>query len=277
MPTPTKENKTATQQKPSTPCDNTTAPCPACTLRLESLAVATSPVDRTRTQIGVGEDVRLTALGGQGGVDWSVVGKSKLSATSGTAVTLTAHDRAETVTVQARDEAGCVASIQFTIIEPTGVLMERAPGAGIFHTNGVPSVGMKLSIYIQPDSVSFENIEICEDDCKAEATGYLATLNGLRHAGHGAGNWVTVSGPDAGKGSIVDGTDRAEMTAPFGTPYADGRFHWPIPWQYRVSSGSPKTFATVDQVFTSDSTGKMTVSKGGASASAELNDPSSTY
>jgi hypothetical protein len=168
----------------------------------------------------------------------------------------------------------------FEVIEPAGVLMERAPGTGVWHANGIPSVGIRTSIYIQPDDVSFENIEISEDDCPGVVTGYFVgtPLDGVRHAGHGAGSWVGVNGVTAGKGSRVNGRDTAQSGhCNFGTPYAAGTFDWAIPWLFRVSGGSSKGFATVHQRFTINAAGDMTVSKAGASGSAGLNDPSSSY
>lgn len=249
-------------------------------LHLRSETVATAPSNRARTTIGVGEKVHLSAQGPTGTVNWSSSGSSKLSASSGASVTLTAHERAETVTITATDSCGCTATIAFTVIEPSSVRMERVPGTGIFHDHGIPSVGIRTNIYLAPDTVSFENISVSEDDCVGVVTGYLVgtPLDGVHHAGHGAGHWVSVRPPVAGKGSQVNGRDTAASGhCNFGTPYAWGTFDWPIPWLFRVGGGASKQFTTVHQRFTINAAGDMTVSKAGASGSAALNDPSSTY
>jgi len=249
-------------------------------LTITHTTVATAPADRTRTKIGVGEEVNLQAVNAVGDVKWTITGRSKLDPKTGTAVKLTAADRRETVTVTATDSGGSSANVEFKVIEPSGVKMERAPGTGVRHTNGVPSVGIRLKPYITPSTVSFENIEVSEDDCVSNVSGYFVgtPLDGVRHAGHGAGTWVGVSPPVAGKGSVVDATDKAQSGhCNFGTPFSAGRFDWPIPWLFRVGTGSPKEFATVNQVITIDANGDMTISKGGASGAAAMNDPTSAY
>ena len=56
-----------------------------------------------------------------------------------------------------------------------------------------------------------------------------------------------------------------------------GECRWLIPWEYRVASGSPKEFITVDREETIDSTGKTTISKGGTTKFKESSDPDSSY
>jgi hypothetical protein len=158
--------------------------------------------------------------------------------------------------------------------------MEQAPGSGIWHDHGIPSVGFHAEIYITPDTVSFENIEISEDDCVGVVSGYFVgtALDGIHHAGHGAGNWVPVGPLTVGRGSKVAGQDTIQSGhANFGTPYSAGTFDWPIPWEFRVGSGAGKVFTTVHQRFTIDASGDMTASKGGASVSTSLNASNSTY
>jgi len=249
-------------------------------LTITHTTVATAPADRTRVKIGVGEEVNLQANNAVGEVNWTITGRSTLDANQGNAVKLTAADRAETFTVTARDSEGSSDNVEFTVIEPSGVKMVKAPGTNIWHTNGKPSVGIKLKIYIKPDTVSFEKIKVSEDDCVSTVTGYFegTRLDGVRHAGHGAGTWVSVGPPVAGKGSMVNGTDKAQSGhCDFGTPYRHGTFDWPIPWLFKVGTGASKQFTTVHQEFTINSNGDMTVSKGGGNGAAALNDPTSAY
>ena len=247
-------------------------------LSVKRRAVATTPKNRVRTEIGVGERVQLTAHGQTGTVSWTVAGASKVKPKSGTSVTLTAHKRAETVTVTATDSCGCKAEVEFAVKEPTAVIMERT--GNVWHTHNIPSVGIRTNIYIQPIGVSFENIEICEDDCAAQVTGYFkgTALDGVHHAGHGAGTWVSVGAQVAHKGSKVNGQDTAQSGhCHFGLPYRAGRFHWPIPWRFRVSGGGGKRFTVAHQRFTINAAGDMTVSKAGASGNAAYGAPSSSY
>ncbi len=263
-----KENKTRA------PAAVKASPCTAARITVETVAL--QPANRARTTVGVGEKVNLTYS--LGNAAWTV-SKGALTATSGQTVTFQAPDRAETVIIKATG-GGCTCTVTFTVIEPANVQMERAPGTGIFHANGIPSVGIRAEIFLQPDTVSFQFIEISEDDCPGVVTGYFVgtTLDGIRHAAHGAGTWVPVGPPVAGKGSKIVGRDTASSGhCNFGTPYSNGTFDWAIPWKFRVGSGADKVFATVHQRFTIDAAGDMTVSKAGATGAAKLIDPNSTY
>ncbi len=249
-------------------------------LRVTSETVATAPADRARTTVGVGEEVRLTATSTSGTVSWSCSGKSTLSALSGASVTLTAHERAETAKVTATDTCGCKVTLTLNIIQPSGVQMVRAQGTGVWHTNGKSSVGIKANIYITPDTVTFENIQVSEDNCISAVTGYFVgtPLDGIQHSGHGAGQWVSVGAYVAGQGSQLLGQDTVQSGhCSFGAPYSVGTFDWPIPWLFRVGSGAGQRFTIVHQRFTINPAGDMTASKASATGSAKLDDPTSNY
>jgi hypothetical protein len=158
--------------------------------------------------------------------------------------------------------------------------MERAPGTNIWHTHNIPSVGIRTNIYITPDTVSFANIEISEDDAVGIVTGYFVgtPYDGIRHAGRGAGSWHSLRSHVAGKGTQVAGQDTAQSGhCNFKTTYANGTFDWPIPWLFRVGSGSAKQFAIATHRMTINAAGDMTISKAGASGSARLADPTTSY
>jgi hypothetical protein len=249
-------------------------------LGIRSETVATSPTNRRRTVIGVGEEVRLTASRPTGTVSWAITGSSTLNATSGASVRLTAHDRAETTTVTATDSCGCTATRTFRVIEPSSVRMRRVPGSGIRHIHGRPSVGIKLEIYIRPATVSFEGIDVVEDDAVGVVTGYFVGTpsDGLHHAGHGAGSPASVGAHVPRWGSKVNGEDHVfSGDCHYGTPYRAGTFHWAIPWRFSVSGGASKVFATVHHREAIDRRGRMTIRKGGARGAARLNDASSSY
>jgi len=250
------------------------SPCSKAKITVKAQAVR--PSKRDRTTVGVGEQIDLTYS--LGSANWTT-SHGTLTSPTGAMVTFQAPDRAATVRIEATG-GGCTCTVTFTVIEPSSVLMQRAPGTGIFHDNGIPSVGIKAEIFLQPDTVSFQFIEISEDDCPGLVTGYFVgtPLDGIRHGAHGAGTWVRVGSPVAGKGSKVVAQDTASSGhCNFGTPYAAGTFDWPIPWKFRLNGGADKVFATVHQRFTINAAGDMTVSKAGATGSAKLNDPSSTY
>lgn len=105
------------RQMPSTPSSGTSTPCPPCEITVQSETVLTNPANRTRTRIAVGEQATITAAHAHGSVSWTVTGNSTLNVSSGTSVILTAHNRADTPTVQATDTQHCSTNIQFTVIE----------------------------------------------------------------------------------------------------------------------------------------------------------------
>ncbi len=241
--------------------------------------VAAAPANRKRAKVGVGEEVTLTVS--PGSADWAVAGDhgAKVVSASGLAATFTAGDRAGASTITGT-ALGSSFTVEFTVIEPTGAMMERAPGTGIYHRSGTPSVGFLGKPFIQPADVSFQNIKIREKHCAAVTTGYFGHQAGLDHDPDpgGPNDFKAVGSVVAGKGSeflVVDTVQGADGGK--GPPYSDGTFTWHIPWEYRVGAGAPKEFATVDQVKTIDSTGRLTISKGGTSVSKALDDPDSDY
>ncbi|HEX8615120.1 MAG TPA: hypothetical protein VF800_27875 [Telluria sp.] len=273
--------KTVASSTTTPVADKTRAPAkvgnsPCAKAKIASQTLARLPADRARTKVGVGERIKLKYS--LGNAAWTTSGGT-LDNANGVSVILDAPDRAASVTVTATG-GGCSVTLVFTVIEPSAVLMERASGTNVWHVNGVPSVGIRTAIYLQPDTVSFKFVEICEDDCGGLVTGYFVgtPLDGVRHGTHGAGTWVPVSDAVAGKGSEVIGNDTAQSgSCNFGTPYAGGTFDWPIPWMYRVGTGAQATFTTVHQRFTIDAAGDMTVSKAGANGAAALSDANATY
>jgi hypothetical protein len=250
-------------------------------LKLKSKTVATSPPNRARITIGVGERVQLTATGATGVVNWQTTGHRPLSATAGPIVTLTGNGRAESgVIILAEDsDCGCNEALIFNVIEPKGVVMEQI--GGTFHIQALPTVGIQTNIFITPNTVSFKNIEVVENDCESKVDGFFlgTALDGVHHAGHGAGSPVSVGDCVPGKGSQVGGHDTASTggsVAAIAKPFSDGTFDWPIPWAFRVQHGDWKVFTTVHQDFTINAAGDMTVSKGGAVGFAALGDPTFT-
>lgn len=263
----------------TSPVDNTTRKVVpvAVAPKIISETVAVSPADRSRLKIGVGEKVNLTF--NLGTANWTT-SAGLLSVASGVSTRFTAPDRAATIKVTAVDASGAQDEITFTVIEPSGVIMERAMGTGIWHVQNIPSVGIRTSIYIQPADVSFENIEIVEDDCPGIVTGYLVgtPLDGVAHGSHGAGNKVGVGPVVSGKGSEVLAKDTAQSGhCNFGLPYSSGTFLWAIPWKFSVGTGSDMQFAIINQNFLIDASGAMDVLKAGATGHAALADPTSNY
>jgi len=244
-------------------------------IQLATQTVATSPTDRTRKKVGVGEQVTLTLQSSSvlSPVSWSISGSGTLSATSGNPVTFTAHERASSPTITAT-YATKPYTVTFNVLEPSGQIIEQEPGTGVWHIQGTVSCGFIGRAYVQPTDVSFQYIEVREGTVNGSATGYLSPKANETHS---AGDWITVGALTTGKGSRVGATDTISSGTYTWTPYGDGTFSWNIPRYFRVGTGTEKQFMTVVHLEVTDATGKLTISKGGTQKSKNLNDPTSTY
>jgi hypothetical protein len=260
---------------PSCPASTPSAGGPVTVIRVDTQTVVTTPTDRTRKKLGVGERVTLTLQPTSlSPVSWSISGNGALSATTGNPVTFAAHDRASNPTITATYQGGPY-SVTFNVIEPNSGIIEQEPGTGVWHIQGTVSCGFKGRPYIKPDDVSFQYIQWREGSVAGTASGYLAQKNGEMHA---PSSWFFAAGPvTTGKGTKVDAIDTIASGTYTWTPYAAGTFTWNIPWLFRVGEGAEKQFTTVTHQETTDATGKITISKGGTSKSKNLNDPTSNY
>ena len=182
-------------------------------LKVDTETVATTPANRTRTTIGVGEEVvcsiqpLLTA-------NWSTTAGS-LSSTNGSTTTFTAPDVATNATVTA-EYSGCPCSVSFTVIVPTTGTVSRMTSYGIYHAGtNLSSVGFKGDFRLWPDSVSFYNIEMREGGGTAVATGIYSNENGRVHP---TGPWLTVN-----QDNDVNCRDTVE-SATHPPPFIDGDF-----------------------------------------------------
>jgi hypothetical protein len=240
---------------------------------MTSETVATQPQDRKRKRLGVGEDVNLTlkpsSLPSPTWVLNGTQGTSQLSPLAGITSVLTAGERACTPSTEATI-LGELVKIEFDVIEPTGVTMDQEQGTGVWHIQGKPSAGFKGRPFITPVDVSFIKIEVREGQCAGIGTGYYAYQNGLNHPD---GAWVGVVSGSANNPSKVNGVDTIRSGANGAAVPAIGSFDWPIPWLFRVAGGGEKQFSIVTHHHESDAAGSVTISKGGVSVSANINDP----
>jgi len=150
--------------------------------RVDHQTVATSPADRTRTKVGVGEVVDLTVVPPSvPGVEWHLFGGGAISSNSGLSTTFTADERASESHVQGV-VAGVSCTVHFNVVEPTGQTIEQAAGTGVWHVQGKPSVGFQGTPYIHPDDVSFQFIQVREGAVAGVGTGFFSIIDGLVHA-----------------------------------------------------------------------------------------------
>lgn len=253
------------------PGGSPSTPCPCTNATIVSQTVATVPSNRARTRLGVGESANLTFS--LGDAKWSInlpdPEGGSLSTTSGAAVVYTAPERAANVTITATGH-GCTKTIQFTIVEPSGVRMERKPGTLGNHRLNSASVGFIGDIYILPADVSFEHCSYREGEVDAVGSGCFQAHYASHHVGHHPNpNPIPIDAPTSDtSGSKVNGYDQIAASS----STCEGGWTWSIPWYFQVGSGLEKRFTTVDQVVAINAAGTATISKAGASNSSALGD-----
>jgi len=256
---------------PTSDTDAASTNCTQCTITSET--IATVPADRTRTTVGVGEEVTLTV--NPAPATWSVSGAGTVSPSSGASVTFRAGERAGSATVEAVG-AGCCCSITFTVVEPSGIMMSRT--SLVRHTQGEPDCGFLARPYVQPANVSFHNAEVREKNSPATAMGYYLSFNGIRHQPEpqNESSWFMVLECVEGLGSAA--VCRDEIYSGYtDVPVGVGLMTFPITWEFHVGSGAEKAMPDFEQRHEVTAAGVCTTSKGGASETTNLNDAPSGY
>jgi hypothetical protein len=250
-------------------------PCTACTIT--SQTVVTVPADRTRTTVGVGEEVNLTCS--DGGVNWTVSGAGELNGTSGASVVFRAGRTAGSATVTATG-ASCTCSITFTVIAPSAVFMGRYPGTPLKHTHGRPDCGFLGQLFLRPDTVSFKNLEVRERNSRSVANGFYQPFNNCTHhpASQTESAWFTMNDCIAGQGTPANLNDTIYSGDPgTGPPFTAGTMTFPITWEYRVRGGSAQALPNFQQRHEVVAAGTCTSTKDGTSISRVPGDPTESW
>lgn len=287
------QTETTTPPEPSTtpsaatPVDSPTEPChPPCTIVSETFK--SSPVDRTRTKVGVGEEVKITVTGNP--ATWEISGGGSISPSTGTqsSVTFTADKVAGSATITATGSGcGCVNTITFTVVEPSDFTMRRK-GATLEHKNPRPDCGWTGLVYVHPNDVNFYRVRIREMDSQAVTTGSynVPLLTGAYHGNYPlparASSWFALTSHTEKRGSkgaledhIYSGYPPSAATgnAP---PFNVGTMHFPMTWQWRVAGTTEKhNFPGFRQSHRINTAGSCRSSKAGNSENALYSDPTS--
>lgn len=243
---------------------------------IDSQTVVTSPSDRKRRTLGIGEEVTLTFLGAGHKATWTLEGGGKID--GGTApvpgkssVTFTAPDVPTPTTTPIKITAKCdetdggQTKIEFTIIAPKGVVMEKLAEVA---KQKNPSLGvyMTTDVYITPHHVNFEKIKVKEDACGPVTAGYFT----YQTDSHGAtASWIGMSSHVEGKGTKLSLPDKVRGGTN-GPTYTPGTFSWSIPWRYELNGdkgvfGDPVVHLKTLTI--SGSTATLTLTKAGAEIS----------
>jgi hypothetical protein len=263
--TPT--NPTGGISNPGSPAGGAAQGCPPHQCTITSETEQTSPGNRDRTRIGVGERVRVTV--NPAPANWSVNSGGTLSPTSGASVTFTAGDQTGHATITAQG-SGCTCSLDLEVVAPTGVSIEREDSRGFYHDQGHPSAGFVGRVHLLPDNVNFDAVEYREGDVEATGTGGCSFMTGQGH--HPNPNPLPVSETVIpGRGSR-GGIDLVQIRMTITGTLSPGTVTWPIPWYYSVNGGTEHRFATINQVADMDATGAVTISKAGASVTKGRNE-----
>lgn len=227
----------------TSPAAATPPPCPTpCTIT--SQTVATSPANRARTKIGVGEEVDLTVSPAP--ATWAITsggGTLTPSAGSQPTVRFKADDNAASVTITATG-SGCSCSITFSVVRPSNWKMKRVAGENVKHTSGNTEVYWHGNTFYQPADVNFYNIETREKDSQCVGTGSKISNNGLYHGNYPppdrASDWLSEVGHTDADGTLEASFDNVSLADPgvaargAAPPFTPGLSHFDIVIQWRV-------------------------------------------
>ncbi|MBV8206535.1 MAG: hypothetical protein JO041_07070 [Acidobacteria bacterium] len=248
--------------------------------------VVTVPSDRSRSRIGVGEQVMVrfvSSSGNPGAIRWSVSGGGQLSGPKGTDVMFTAGDRGGAVAVTGQSASGEYCSAAFTVVEPEEVILKLIPNSE-FHINKSLSCGFLGTWIVLPGDVSFSRIEIRELEAYAPTTIKLLPEDQPHHANP---EFAPMGDTIEGLGTPFRANFYDQVVAKFGGVELDAPVRWlfrqfpgvashRIPYEFRVGSGEPKQFTYVLQI-QSQKDDTCTISKGGVKVTRNYDDPTSDW
>ena len=223
--------------------------------KIKSETVATTPGVRTRTKIGIGEEVNLTTDPSTS-VKWTIVSddthKGTLGTASGVKSKYTACDRSKTVKIEAKSACGRTETITFTVVQPSGSQFGAETDISAITATHI-AVGFTAPPAALPNDVSFYNCEMREGTCMSTSSGVLAVSPEIQHAD--TGSWIGFSKTVGTNGTELGVSDTVRSRRPLTTFPAggttNGRFSWPIPWRAQVRNGGTNgaiVFGTMNHV-----------------------------
>ncbi|NLG65111.1 MAG: hypothetical protein GX537_05845 [Actinobacteria bacterium] len=240
-------------------------------LKVESETLATTPSDRARRTVGVGERVALRIVPSGYSATWSVTGGS-VSPTEGNSTLFEAPHVATSATVTVLIGSGVSYEIPFFVLSPSGYLVTAIQPIQFGVTN-VAGAGMLLDLYVAPTNVSFGRVEIMEvGGVSTNATGYFADNPNIdekwfvHNKENGADSWIEVEMNNY----IAQDLVYINMLPP---PWSGGHYSVPVPAGWRVIGGvSTNALPWSDMDFTIVTDGTVTVQKFGHGVTRTPND-----
>lgn len=238
--------------------------------KIDSIAVATNPLDRTRTIIGVAEDVDLYIHPAIATSVWTVSSNGSLSMPVGDHTLLTAPINSNNICTVTMTFGNFSCSKTFNVREPTTVI--SAPIYTVFHYPiGNGAAGMWLRPVVGPLNVCLSKVAIYEGVADAtNRTGYFAARPPINHDAAAGANFAISLNQQNEWHANYDKAELYDQTP----PWTNGSFSWKIPatWAVDPSIINTMKYGGWIQSFSIDSTGTVTVTKFGHWVTRTTND-----
>ena len=206
--------------------------------------VATSPPDRERKTIGVGEEVNLMLLpAGLGLVSWNIPsGSGQLSHYYSTgSILFTAPGEASDTTVTATFSGG-ECEVDFDIIEPSSFTFENTslvpPELHLpTPTEDWMHIHYYADMYLCPDTVNFYNVRLYEGESDPFPVGYFTLYrHGMqKHPSNGPHIMTATVVP--GKGTLCVKSDEIMGIVELNHGPIDGFLYWDLLWEFDIPNG----------------------------------------
>ena len=242
--------------------------------------VATSPSDRTRKTVGVGEVVNLTLVPDLPSTVTPTWAKNGDGVFDDEEMSFTAPDRTAVTTISVNFGSGASCSTEFQTVEPSDILFEN------FYINEVVSfappaqryfcVGYGAKVYFRPDTVNFGKITLLESSAITQTEpGYFRDYPPPSHDEWSTPRSLVSDGSTwvEGKGTMgnwAEGDNITGITPDVDQyPLRNGYAWWNIQWRFSVGNGAFKTFRVACQDFKvtgSGTNGTFRITKGASGA-----------
>ncbi len=232
------------------------------TIVSETIKSAPDSSSDTRTTVGVGERVRITA---NTAGTWTVSAGHIIGINRGSNMIWEAPPIAASPTITLTTPRG-TSVIQFTVVAPNALKMTVARNHAI--PVGTAGACMITDVVVNPLNVSFGRTQWLEvPEPATNVSGYFNRFPAATIFHHPNPNYLPFNDNNSGL------TDHAAWHA-VPAPFSFGTFEWVIPNRYKIdgeSDAQGRVFTNTVQAFYMFADGTMMISKGGASVIRLIN------
>lgn len=249
---------------PSLPPAVPVVPAPATPPAVTTQTIRQAPDGSpdTRTTVGVGERVRLTA---NTSGTWTVSGGRIIGLNTGANIIWEAPATASTPTVTVSTPGGTQVTA-FTVVAPNALSMVVARHDAI--PVGTAGACMITNVTVNPLNVNFGRTQWLEVPGPASnVTGYFSAFTAAQLRHHPNPNYLPFNDQNTG---LIDHASWHAVPAPF----SFGTFDWVIPNRYKIDGESDargRFFTNTTQSFIMFPGGTMMITKAGASVFRTIN------